>query len=696
MSHLIAAMKESGCVPECAVLIDDCSGYSNVDWPAHWHIHRSDEHLEVQKALNHLFALYPNEKSYGLLTDHARPLSSDWASELEETAGSWRIALCNDVRNRFNLHTGFRRITAAHCIGGELVRALGFVYPAFCVHLAGDDAMEEIGHELGLVAWREDVVVNDLHFSDGEIPRDANHNRVYQGKPFAESDWQAFLEWKSAEKPCLLDRLQAVIPASEMRSPEIAKGTAPLTICCVKGGDLYGPEYVNNLFDMVSRNLRAMPGRFVCFTDDASGIDTRVQCEPLPLSLEGWWNKLYLFKPGVFKEGERVLYFDLDTLILGDIDEIAGFIAPFAMLRDFYRPDHWASGVMAFTVGKETAQIWNRWLSANKLRIDGGDQAWIEKILIERSIKPELLQDIFPGQFVSYKADCLGVAPKRGTRIVCFHGHPRPHECGADWVKGVWRVGGWTASEVSTYCNTAASKLWANIEHALKQDYPRMKECVAHDRHAVIVGGAPSLKDKSREIGERALNGQDVFALNNAARFLHDRGLVPGYQVMMDARAQNESFVTPRSAAKFLFASQVHPSVFAKVDPQSVLLWNCEIPGFRDRYPKEMTISGGTTVLTRAMVCAYAMGYRTIHLYGADSSFSGSDHHAYAQEMNDLDKPCEVIVEGRAFRAAQWMIAQVYEFQSVAAMLADLDCVITVHGDGLLPFVAREMMRQAA
>ena len=52
-------------------------------------------------------------------------------------------------------------------------------------------------------------------------------------------------------------------------------------VICIKWGDLYGPEYVNIMHAMVSRNL-SYPFRFICFTDNAKEISSKVECLPLP------------------------------------------------------------------------------------------------------------------------------------------------------------------------------------------------------------------------------------------------------------------------------------------------------------------------------------------------------------------------------------------------------------------------------
>ena len=60
-----------------------------------------------------------------------------------------------------------------------------------------------------------------------------------------------------------------------------------VNVICMKWGSMYGPEYVNHLRAGVARHLRR-PHRFVCFTDDGSGLDPAVEVMPLPeLGLPG-------------------------------------------------------------------------------------------------------------------------------------------------------------------------------------------------------------------------------------------------------------------------------------------------------------------------------------------------------------------------------------------------------------------------
>ena len=100
-----------------------------------------------------------------------------------------------------------------------------------------------------------------------------------------------------------------------------------LHFVCVNAGDYCdrGVEYVNILHDMISRNILEIEADFICFTDDPNTQDYRtgIKTRPLPgRNLSGWWNKLALFRPGLFDDGDTIIYFDLDTLIVAPIDDL--------------------------------------------------------------------------------------------------------------------------------------------------------------------------------------------------------------------------------------------------------------------------------------------------------------------------------------------------------------------------------------
>ena len=200
-----------------------------------------------------------------------------------------------------------------------------------------------------------------------------------------------------------------------------------LVIACVNVGTAFDDEYVHQLKWQVGANL-SLSHRFVCLSDhDIPGVDTiRV-----PADYGGWWNKLHLFDGHLLPPGDQVFYLDLDTAVVGDIAEIVGRNRHFSMLSDFYHPRKLASGLMSFTSGQHD-RIKDDWLAYGAPRLAGGDQVWIS---LNRPDSTRL-NDLYEGQIRSYKVDCKDEVPD-DTRIVCFHGKPRPHEAGG-WIADLW------------------------------------------------------------------------------------------------------------------------------------------------------------------------------------------------------------------------------------------------------------------
>lgn len=195
------------------------------------------------------------------------------------------------------------------------------------------------------------------------------------------------------------------------------------TVACVfRPGNGFTPEYVTRLRDATAKHCR-VDHRFVCLSSEPV---PGVECLPLRRRNNGWWNKLELF--GNF---ERAAYFDLDTMIVGDVTDIVEYPHKFTGLTDFGKGRHFASGFMAWSgdysyldrdIDPATEREYNAFETRNWQR--HGDQGWIAERLRE---PPALAGDLFPGRFVSYKWSVRrdGAVPA-GASVVCFHGKPRP------------------------------------------------------------------------------------------------------------------------------------------------------------------------------------------------------------------------------------------------------------------------------
>ena len=199
-------------------------------------------------------------------------------------------------------------------------------------------------------------------------------------------------------------------------------------IVCIKVGTKYGPEYVNRLHAMVERHT-IMPHEFLCLTDDALGLTCPTA--PIETDLPGWWAKLVLFKPQRALRGRRVLFLDLDTVIVGNMDCLLEYDGQFAILRDFYQPNGYGSAIMSIEPGIG-AYLWEQF-TPDVMRRLHGDQDWIRA-----NSQCDQWQDLYPGKIVSYKVHCQHGIPE-GAAVICFHGEPRPHEVTRlSWMQESW------------------------------------------------------------------------------------------------------------------------------------------------------------------------------------------------------------------------------------------------------------------
>lgn len=242
------------------------------------------------------------------------------------------------------------------------------------------------------------------------------------------------------------------------------KHNGPPAVFCVKSGAKYPAEYVNRLRRMVARNL-SCPHTFHCLTDDPRGVDEGIVLHPLtPPDPGTCWNKLRLFEQGTAAPGTVILYLDLDVVVTGRLDDLLSWRPEedFVGQPDWNRPlfPQFNSSVMRLQAGahpevadsfrektsrgalqrrqewdcttrsREKVVYWRGW------RRFGGDQEWITDAL--RPKKKVRSRAFPPGWIVSYKKHGRHGLPA-GAKIVVFHGSPKPHEVGNDYVRENWR-----------------------------------------------------------------------------------------------------------------------------------------------------------------------------------------------------------------------------------------------------------------
>jgi hypothetical protein len=243
-----------------------------------------------------------------------------------------------------------------------------------------------------------------------------------------------------------------------------------VNVLCIKWGTKYGPEYVNKLRSMVARNL-SRPHRFVCLTDDRSGIEADIEVHDLPPigipdfdQRKPWtkahgWLKLTSFANPLYDLSGPTLFIDLDVVIVDSIDCFFESEGEFLVIKEWDKRDETGNtSVYRYTIGRHLDAL--NYLRDNQeaaLKAVRNEQEFITGFLARQS----KLRYWPEGWCVSFKRHCVqkGLAgwfsPPRippGARIIAFHGKPNPPDAIAgisgkwyrrvlptQWVADLWR-----------------------------------------------------------------------------------------------------------------------------------------------------------------------------------------------------------------------------------------------------------------
>lgn len=234
-----------------------------------------------------------------------------------------------------------------------------------------------------------------------------------------------------------------------------------ITIACVyKKGPKFQSEYVWKLFNAIKSNT-TYSFKFVCLTDDTEMANSEFTCIPLKFGWKTWWSKLELFRPELFEKG-TVLFFDLDTFILRNIDQLieATKQRDFIMLRGFNDQalklgDVPASGIMSWNTESEIPRkIYNAFIedpegnikrTENKAGIvggQGGDQGFIGSLFNWDDVPK--FQDFLPKDYIIDKKTAKAykqVTPE--ASVIAWSGYPTLRQIAMKpltykWVNKVW------------------------------------------------------------------------------------------------------------------------------------------------------------------------------------------------------------------------------------------------------------------
>ena len=242
--------------------------------------------------------------------------------------------------------------------------------------------------------------------------------------------------------------------------------------------------------------------------------------------------------------------------------------------------------------------------------------------------------------------------------------------------------------ELVVTTNTDEKKILENVLYNSKRVNEWIKQEEPNDKTLLICGSGPSIKYDIGVINEMHGSGCEIWALNNCANWLYRNKILPDAQVIMDAQPCTKTVLG--HAKRHLFASQCDPELFDLVSDAE--LWHATYGEFlvdeQEGFPQHddyCLIGASISVGNTAIVLAYAMGYRNIHLFGYDSSHSGDYGHVLHQKINDTDPLTLVKFGNKTYLSSLTMKLQAENFIQRAEAVKAGGCQITMHGEGLLP-----------
>lgn len=216
-----------------------------------------------------------------------------------------------------------------------------------------------------------------------------------------------------------------------------------LIIACVwTGREKYNEKHVRRLAAGVRRWMPPdVPYDFICLTDQKpiEGID----CYSINgYQLRGWWAKMLMFKTR-WRGERRLVYLDLDTVVMGPLKKLIDVKAEFAICQNFAQlngatgwPCKYGSAVMVMAPGYGQ-KVWNKFNHHRDMMIAAAGRYGDQKIIETLVPDAQFLQPLLPKGFFSTYRDLPERKPE--ASLLMFGGSNKPEMCGVKWVQDEWR-----------------------------------------------------------------------------------------------------------------------------------------------------------------------------------------------------------------------------------------------------------------
>jgi hypothetical protein len=226
------------------------------------------------------------------------------------------------------------------------------------------------------------------------------------------------------------------------------------TILCMKWGDQYGVDFVNQLYNGVRANITG-DFRFICLCDDSKGLNPAIEALPLPDIELGnaraftGWRKLSSLSPQLTRKpynlSGTILFFDIDMIITDNIDDFWTFKGgDFCIIENWTQKGRGIGNSSVYRYELENMHhIFHDFESRYEQVYNQFDN---EQMYLTKMVNETMAVQWWPDDWCkSFKIHCMPPRLLRGAlrpkmpdncKILVFHGPPKPTDAAIGrWVK---------------------------------------------------------------------------------------------------------------------------------------------------------------------------------------------------------------------------------------------------------------------
>jgi hypothetical protein len=170
--------------PVLLLIDEDDNSYDELSFPSNFSILRIPPGCSAPQRANIPFEKSPHEPYYAIMGDDVVPLTPLWDQKLKEHAQKWKVAYGADgIQNE--------KLTTHPFIGGEFVRAQGFVAEPAMGDWYGDNCLMDVARTFDLLDYVPEVKYDHQHYITGKSELDATYAK--QSDP--NKDFEAYKNW---------------------------------------------------------------------------------------------------------------------------------------------------------------------------------------------------------------------------------------------------------------------------------------------------------------------------------------------------------------------------------------------------------------------------------------------------------------------------------------------------------------------